>query len=152
MSAYLGKNKIAPATMPEKYDPDTKQDKLVSGTNIKTINGESILGAGDIVIENKNDDYVEGVAEVMKIVDDGSVNITTSLKVDASPKDPTDVIRLMDTATISDIDTLFNITTSGSGPVKATTITINNATVDKTVLALTKNNAAVQNSTLTIKP
>ena len=28
----------------------TKQDTLVSGTNIKTINGESILGEGDIVI------------------------------------------------------------------------------------------------------
>lgn len=28
-----------------------KQDKLVSGTNIKTINGESILGSGNIVIQ-----------------------------------------------------------------------------------------------------
>jgi len=28
-----------------------KQDKLISGTNIKTINGESILGSGDMVIE-----------------------------------------------------------------------------------------------------
>lgn len=38
----------------EKNDiPDIsgKQDTLVSGTNIKTINGESILGEGDIVIE-----------------------------------------------------------------------------------------------------
>ena len=29
----------------------TKQDKLVSGTNIKTINGTSLLGSGDITIE-----------------------------------------------------------------------------------------------------
>lgn len=29
-----------------------KQDKLVSGTNIKTVNGTSILGSGDIVIES----------------------------------------------------------------------------------------------------
>lgn len=29
---------------------DKKQDALVNGTNIKTINGESILGSGDIVI------------------------------------------------------------------------------------------------------
>ena len=28
----------------------TKQDSLVSGTNIKTINGTSILGSGDITI------------------------------------------------------------------------------------------------------
>ena len=31
-------------------DITKKQDKLVSGTNIKTINGESILGSGDITI------------------------------------------------------------------------------------------------------
>lgn len=32
-------------------DISTKQDTLVSGSNIKTINGESILGSGDITIE-----------------------------------------------------------------------------------------------------
>lgn len=32
-------------------DISGKQDKLVSGTNIKTINGQSILGSGNIVIE-----------------------------------------------------------------------------------------------------
>lgn len=31
-------------------DVSSKQDKLVSGTNIKTINGTSLLGSGDIVI------------------------------------------------------------------------------------------------------
>src|SRR6056300_382776 len=31
-------------------ETDAKQDTLVSGTNIKTINGESILGAGDVTI------------------------------------------------------------------------------------------------------
>lgn len=30
---------------------DIKQDTLVSGTNIKTINGESILGEGDLIVE-----------------------------------------------------------------------------------------------------
>ena len=29
------------------------QDKLVSGTNIKTINGQSILGSGDIIVETE---------------------------------------------------------------------------------------------------
>ena len=29
---------------------ETKQDKLVSGSNIKTINGDSILGSGDLVV------------------------------------------------------------------------------------------------------
>lgn len=35
---------------------DTKQDKLVSGTNIKTINGNSVLGSGNIVIQGEGSD------------------------------------------------------------------------------------------------
>ncbi|WP_338956170.1 hypothetical protein [Spiroplasma endosymbiont of Polydrusus cervinus] len=34
---------------------DVKQDKLISGTNIKTINGNSLLGNGDISINTDND-------------------------------------------------------------------------------------------------
>ena len=34
-------------------NPNSKQDKLISGTNIKTINNNSILGNGNIAIENK---------------------------------------------------------------------------------------------------
>lgn len=34
---------------------NTKQDKLISGTNIKTINGNDILGEGDITIEGGSD-------------------------------------------------------------------------------------------------
>ena len=33
---------------------ESKQDKLVSGTNIKTINGQSILGSGNITIQGGN--------------------------------------------------------------------------------------------------
>lgn len=35
-----------------------KQDTLVSGENIKTINGESILGSGDITISGSEGDYL----------------------------------------------------------------------------------------------
>ena len=35
---------------------DNKQDTLVSGTNIKTINGNSILGSGDLTIESETTD------------------------------------------------------------------------------------------------
>ena len=38
---------------------DAKQDKLVSGTNIKTINGQEILGSGDIVIEGGTGDVTK---------------------------------------------------------------------------------------------
>jgi len=34
----------------------TKQDKLVSGTNIKSINGNSLLGSGDLTIESGGSD------------------------------------------------------------------------------------------------
>lgn len=44
----LGK---ADTALQSHQDISGKQDKLVSGTNIKTINGESILGEGDLTIE-----------------------------------------------------------------------------------------------------
>ena len=39
------------------YLAPAKQDKLVSGTNIKTINGNSILGSGDLVITTDLSNY-----------------------------------------------------------------------------------------------
>lgn len=45
----------------KKYVDDsvaTKQDTLVSGTNIKTVNGNSLLGSGDIVISGGSQKYV----------------------------------------------------------------------------------------------
>lgn len=38
-------------------DLPAKQDKLVSGTNIKTINGEDILGSGNIEIKGGSEEY-----------------------------------------------------------------------------------------------
>lgn len=40
----------------DNYVAPLKQDKLISGTNIKTINGNSILGSGDITIEGGGSD------------------------------------------------------------------------------------------------
>ena len=39
---------------------ETKQEKLVSGTNIKTINNQSILGNGNITIEGSGQSYTAG--------------------------------------------------------------------------------------------
>ncbi|WP_338954950.1 hypothetical protein [Spiroplasma endosymbiont of Polydrusus cervinus] len=36
-------------------DINTKQNKLISGTNIKTINGNSLLGGGNVTIISSND-------------------------------------------------------------------------------------------------
>jgi hypothetical protein len=53
-------------------DISGKQDKLVSGTNIKTINGTSILGSGNITIEGgtgNSDANVQAVDEISTIID-----------------------------------------------------------------------------------
>ena len=44
---YIGHSSLAEA----KAYADTKQAALVSGTNIKTVNGESILGSGDLKVK-----------------------------------------------------------------------------------------------------
>lgn len=49
-----------------------KQDKLVSGTNIKTVNGQSLLGEGNISVSNN----VGEEAEVVKTI--GEISSTTN--------------------------------------------------------------------------
>lgn len=44
---------------------ETKQDNLVSGTNIKTINGQSLLGSGDMTIEQSiGSDNIADVTDI----------------------------------------------------------------------------------------
>lgn len=66
-----------------------KQDTLVSGTNIKTINGETILGAGDITIQGGGtvdtamSDTSENAVQnkvIKKYIDDLVGNILTQLQ------------------------------------------------------------------------
>ena len=56
-----------------------KQDKLVSGTNIKTINGESILGSGDITISGGTG----GTENAIPITGSSSLSGTFAPSVDA---------------------------------------------------------------------
>lgn len=53
------------ADKPTIPDVSNKQDKLVSGTNIKTINGENILGDGDLKIDIDTSE-IEAKLEVMQ--------------------------------------------------------------------------------------
>ena len=60
-----------------------KQDALVSGTNIKTINNESILGSGNIIIQGGGSSYTAG--DNINITNDViSVDIDDEKKVIAS--------------------------------------------------------------------
>lgn len=68
-----------------KYQVALKQDNLVSGQNIKTINGESILGEGDITFkqyDEKQDALVSGIniktINGIDILGEGDIIITGS--------------------------------------------------------------------------
>ena len=51
-----------------------KQDKLVSGTNIKTINGNSLLGSGNIVIEGGGGSSYVGGTNIQ--ISNGTISVT----------------------------------------------------------------------------
>lgn len=55
---------------------DTKQDNLVSGTNIKTVNGNSILGSGDIDFKTLSGQELSGTGDisVKQIIDINGVS------------------------------------------------------------------------------
>ena len=57
-------------------DLSTKQDKLVSGQNIKTINGSSVLGSGDLTIDT-GDTYTAGNG--ISISDNGEISVINPL-------------------------------------------------------------------------
>lgn len=57
----------------------SKQDTLVSGQNIKTINGESVLGAGNIAIQGGTSNWndIQGKPEFAEVATSGSYNDLT---------------------------------------------------------------------------
>lgn len=60
-------------------DISGKQDKLVSGTNIKTINGQSLLGSGNIVIEGGSGGSSSGGSGAYAEVNHGTSDTTFTL-------------------------------------------------------------------------
>ena len=64
-SAASGGTDVSLVTTGEKYIWNNKQDALVSGTNIKTINNQSILGSGNLsIVGGVSDVTVDGVSVV----------------------------------------------------------------------------------------
>lgn len=57
---------------------NSKQDTLVSGNNIKTLNGESLLGSGDIVLPDAN---VKAI-DTGDVLDDVNVEYATKTYID----------------------------------------------------------------------
>lgn len=97
---------IAAETAAREQAVASKQDTLVSGTNIKTINGESVLGAGNIVIQGgtSNWDDITGKPEFATVATSGSYNDLSD-----KPEIPSDYIEnITDSDTEFSIDTAFN--------------------------------------------
>ena len=69
-------NKVSVGGKEYQIEDTTKQEKLVSGTNIKTINGQSILGNGDITIEGGtgNSDANVQAVDTTETLDDVETN------------------------------------------------------------------------------
>lgn len=81
-------------SIPDEYVTETelnaglgnKQDTLVSGTNIKTVNGESLLGSGNIDIENVSNPVTYGSGTQSQV---HTILVVTQSEYDAiSSKDP----------------------------------------------------------------
>lgn len=72
-----------PSAVKAAYDlANGRQEKLVSGTNIKTINGTSILGSGDITISGGSSDANVKAVDTGDVIDDVNVNYATTTYVD----------------------------------------------------------------------
>ena len=90
-------------------DVNNKQDALVSGNNIKTINGTSILGSGDITITADLSDYAKKT-ELSSVATSGSYNDLTNKPTILSESD---VNNLIDTK-IGDINSILENIINGN--------------------------------------
>ena len=85
--------------MADEIEPklEDKQDTLVSGTNIKTINGTSILGSGNISIEGGSGSGSAGsliIEKQAETLDDGHIRIQfTQNELDQLKNDPNAIVR-----------------------------------------------------------
>lgn len=97
---------IAAETAAREQAVASKQDTLVSGQNIKTINGQSVLGEGNIAIQGgtSNWDDITGKPEFATVATSGSYNDLSD-----KPEIPSDYIEnITDSDTEFSIDTAFN--------------------------------------------
>ena len=97
---------IAAETAAREQAVASKQDTLVSGQNIKTINGQSVLGEGNIAIQGgtSNWDDITGKPEFAEVATSGSYNDLSD-----KPEIPSDYIEnITDSDTEFSIDTAFN--------------------------------------------
>ena len=87
----------------------TKQESLVSGDNIKTINGESILGSGNIeslaskeYVDEKSDSkvFIGTLAEYQEAYAAGKIAVGALVIIMEEGEDANDTIALLGTAVL----------------------------------------------------
>jgi hypothetical protein len=99
-----------PSAVKSAYDlANGKQDKLVSGTNIKTVNGTSILGSGDITISGGSSNANVQAVDTGDVLDDVNVDYATKTYVDGL---------------IGDINSVLESIISGGNGISLITFTI----------------------------
>ena len=106
-SAYVNAKNIEDILLP------TKQDNLISGTNIKTINNQSLLGSGNITIE----EIVPDLTPYAKIIDvDSSLSGKANTQHKHTLSDITDYVApdLTNYATKSDMNSKQDNLVSGT--------------------------------------
>jgi hypothetical protein len=99
-----------PVSTAQQTEVDTKQDTLISGTNISTVNGESLLTGAALVIER-------GQTEIAAIDYEDRGNLRDTLLAAAGDSVVVDGIGLVRFITTQDEpdddETSFNVTTGG---------------------------------------
>lgn len=120
-----------------------KQDKLVSGTNLKTVNGTTLLGSGNIVAGLVDDIKINGTSVVANKI--ANIVIKETLATDSS--DPATVTAIRDYVN-SSINALasYYITADASGNAFATKAALTGASkyyYDGAVRTITKNDYAI---------
>ena len=105
-----------------------KQDKLVSGTNIKTINGSTILGSGDITISGGNGGNVGTDPSFNSVIVEQTGAENTGVKLYANRQGDLYYIKRADTSvnrkilTNSDIDPSKVVLTNKQQKISAVTL------------------------------
>jgi hypothetical protein len=102
---------------------NAKQDDLVSGTNIKTINGESVLGSGDIVILGGAGavDSVNGQTGVV-VLDADDIDDTSTTQKFTTAAEAAKLAGIAAGATANDTDANLKARANHTGTQAASTI------------------------------
>lgn len=129
-------NVVVYGLLDKQVHDNTKQDQLISGTNIKTINSESILGSGNLVIQGGSS--VDIVTEWETTLSDSKVASEKLTKDSLDGK-----------ADSSHTHTVSNITDFPSIPSDVSDLTDNNDVIPTKISDLTNDSDFIEKSNTT---